>query len=59
MLGEAAVGVGLADLVHLARQLRQQLHPHHAVLGLTLGDKTLFKIWAEDTKHVFEPGGTW
>ena len=38
MLGEAAVGVGLADLVHLARQLRQQLHSHHAVLGLTLLD---------------------
>ena len=36
VLGEAAVGVGLADLVHLARQLRQQLHSHHAMLGLAL-----------------------
>ena len=43
VLGEAAVGVGLADLVHLARQLREQLHPHHAMLGLTLLSETKMK----------------
>ena len=43
MLGKAAVGVGLADLVHLARQLRQKLYPHHAVLGLTLFSETEVK----------------
>ena len=34
--GEGAGGVGLADLVHLARELGQQLDADHAVVGAAL-----------------------
>ena len=33
VLGQAPVGFGLADLVHLAGQLTQQLDADHAVIG--------------------------
>ncbi len=36
MLGQTAIGVGLAQLVHLAGQLGQQLDPDHAVFGRAL-----------------------
>ena len=36
MLDERAAGVGLADLVHLASQLGQQLDADHAVVGVAL-----------------------
>ena len=36
VLRQAPVGVGLADLVHLARQLTQKLDTDHAVISRTL-----------------------
>ena len=36
MLDERAAGVGLADLVHLASQLGQQLDADHAMVGVAL-----------------------
>ena len=41
MLGQAPVGVRLAQLVHLARQLTQQLYSDHAVPGGTLFERIL------------------
>lgn len=36
MLGQTSVGISLANLIHLASELRQQLNSHHAMISRAL-----------------------
>ena len=58
MLGQASVGIDLADLVHFASQLGQKLDSNHAVIGRALKMKPLKKSFQKNI-GVKVLGGTW